>query len=144
MENVDFVTSGAARTAKWRASIKKRQLPETDDLDTAIASAFASFIAVFEQAPGLENQQAAEGMRRQIVKALTRAGYCGDETEVRASNRLYYLQMVARHPDASAADKRRWELGPPPEDVVDPADMPDDDDDQSWQYDEQDEGGYDD
>lgn len=109
----EYVSAGAARTARWRAAIKQRSIPETDDLDTAIATAFAAFIAHYRRSSLLEHQQAANGMTDLIIKALTAAGYCGDETARRAENRLYYLQMTARHPDASATAKRRWELGPP-------------------------------
>lgn len=109
----EYVSAGAARTARWRASIKHRAIPETDDLDTAMAVAFAAFIGHYQRSTLLEHQQAANGMMGLIVKALTAAGYCGDETARRAENRLYYLQMTARYPDASATAKRRWELGPP-------------------------------
>lgn len=109
----EYVSAGAARTARWRAAIKKRSIPETDDLDTAIASAFSAFIGHYQRSGLLEHQQAANGMVLLIGKALQDAGYCGDEALRRAENRLYYLQLVARHPDASATAKRRWELGPP-------------------------------
>ena len=109
----EYVSAGAARTARWRAAIKQRSLPETDDLDTAIASAFSAFIGHYQRSGLLEHQQAANGMVRLIGKALQDAGYCGDEALRRAENRLYYLQMVSRYPSASASAKRRWELGPP-------------------------------
>lgn len=113
MDAEDYVSAGAARTAKWRAAVKRRSIPETDDLDTAMAVAFAAFIGLYQRSTLLENQKAADGMVSLIVKALADAGYCGDECARRAENRLYYLQMVSRHPDASASAKRRWELGPP-------------------------------
>lgn len=112
MEPEEYVSAGAARTARWRAAIKQRSLPETDDLDTAIASAFSAFIGHYQRSGLLEHQQAANGMVRLIGKALQDAGYCGDEALRRAENRLYYLQMVSRYPSASASEKRRWELGP--------------------------------
>lgn len=138
----EYVSAGAARTARWRASIKQRAIPETDDLDTAVASAFAAFIGHYQRSGLLEHQQAADGMMRLIGKALQDAGYCGDEALRRAENRLYYLQMIARHPDASATAKRRWELGPPdPE-----ADIMEHDIDPMYEggYDVQDEDAYDD
>lgn len=113
MDAEDYVSAGAARTARWRASVKRRSIPETDDLDTAIAAAFSAFVGHYQRSGLLEHQQAANGMVRLIGKALQDAGYCGDEALRRAENRLYYLQMVSRHPDASASAKRRWELGPP-------------------------------
>jgi len=109
----EFVSAGAARTARWRAAVKRRSIPETDDLDTAMATAFAVFIGLYQRSALLENQTAATGMVSLIVKALQDAGYCGDECTRRAGSRLYYLQMVSRFPDASATAKRRWELGPP-------------------------------
>lgn len=109
----EYVSAGAARTARWRASVKRRAIPETDDLDTAMATAFAAFIGFYQRSTLLENQQAAGGMVSLIVKALQDAGYCGEECARRAENRLYYLQMVSRYPTASATTKRRWELGPP-------------------------------
>jgi len=112
----EYVSAGAARTARWRAAVKRRNIPETDDLDTAMATAFSAFIGYYQRSGLLENQTAADGMVSLIVKALQSAGYCGDECARRAENRLYYLQMVARHPDASASAKRRWELGPPDSD----------------------------
>lgn len=108
----EYVSAGAARTARWRASVKRRAIPETDDLDTAIATAFSAFIGLYQRSTLLENQQAATGMVRLIGKALQDAGYCGDEALRRAENRLYYLQMTSRYPDASAKQKRTWELGP--------------------------------
>lgn len=116
MNPQEYVTAGAARTARWRASIKKRSIPETDDLDTAIAAAFSAFIGHYQRSGLIEHQQAAQGMVRLIGKALQDAGYCGDESLRRAENRLYYLQMVSRYPDASAKQRRLWELGPGLED----------------------------
>lgn len=112
MNPEEYVSAGAARTARWRASIKKRSIPETDDLDTAIAAAFSAFVGHYQRSTLLEHQQAAQGMVRLIGKALQDAGYCGDESLRRAENRLYYLQMTSRYPDASATERRRWELGP--------------------------------
>ncbi|MBY3026509.1 hypothetical protein [Rhizobium leguminosarum] len=109
----EYVSAGAARTARWRAAVKRRSIPETDDLDTAIASAFSAFVGHYQRSGLLEHQQAANGMVLLIGKALQDAGYCGDEALRRAENRLYYLQMTSRYPDASATAKRRWELGPP-------------------------------
>lgn len=115
----EYVSAGAARTARWRAAVKRRSIPETDDLDTAMATAFAAFIGLYQRSTLLENQTAATGMVSLIVKALQDAGYCGDECARRAENRLYYLQMVSRFPDASATAKRRWELGSPdPEEAL--------------------------
>jgi hypothetical protein len=116
MRPEEYVSAGAARTARWRASVKKRAVPETDDLDTAIAAAFSAFIGHYQRSTLLEHQQAATGMVRLIGKALQDAGYCGDEALRRAENRLYYLQMSSRYPDASAKQKRLWELGPGLED----------------------------
>lgn len=113
MEPQEYVSAGAARTARWRAAIKQRSIPETDNLDTAIAAAFSAFIGHYQRSGLLEHQQAANGMVRLIGKALQDAGYCSDEALRRAENRLYYLQMTSRFPDASATAKRRWELGPP-------------------------------
>ncbi len=113
MELQEYVSTGAVRTARWRAAIKQRSIPETDDLDTAIASAFSAFIGHYQKSGLLEHQQAANGMVLLIGKALQDTGYCGDEALRRAENRLYYLQMTSRYPDASATTKRRWELGPP-------------------------------
>lgn len=136
------VSTGAARTARWRASVKRRSIPETDDLDTAIASAFSAFIGHYQRSGLLEHQRAAEGMVRLIGKALRDAGYCGDEALRRVENRLYYLQMTARYPDASASAKRRWELGPAdPESEIMERDEPDFDE---GDYDVQDEDAYDD
>lgn len=116
MDAVEYVTSGAARTAKWREKIRQRSIPETDDLDTSMATAFAAFIGHYQRSTLLEHQEAAQGMVRLIVRALQDAGYCGDECARRAEARLYYLQMTSRYPDAPAKLKRRWELGPPSED----------------------------
>ena len=116
MDAEEYVSAGAARTARWRASVKRRAIPETDDLDTAMATAFAAFIGIYQRSTLLENQKAADGMVSLIVKALQDAGYCGDECAKRAENRLYYLQMTSRYPDTSATAKRRWELGPPSDD----------------------------
>lgn len=141
MDAEEYVSAGAARTARWRASVKRRAIPETDDLDTAMASAFAAFIGYYQASQLLENQKAADGMMNLIVKALTAAGYCGDETQRRAVNRLYYLQMTGRHPDASASAKRTWELGPPdPEAAFMEVDEPPEDE---GDYDLQDEDAYD-
>ncbi len=119
MDSQEYVSAGAARTARWRAAVKRRSIPETDDLDTAIASAFAAFIGHYQRSGLLEHQQAAYGMVLLIGKALQDAGYCRDEALRRAENRLYYLQMVSRYPDAAAKAKRRWELGPPdPESAI--------------------------
>lgn len=117
MDAIEYVTEGAARTARWREKIRQRSIPETDDLDTAMATAFAAFIGHYQRSTLLEHQGAAQGMTRLIVKALQDAGYCGDECARRAQARLYYLQMTSRFPDAPAKLKRRWELGPPSEDV---------------------------
>lgn len=116
MDAVEYVTAGAARTARWREKIRQRSIPETDDLDTAMATAFAAFIGHYQRSTLLEHHQAAQGMTRLIVRALQDAGYCGDECSRRAEARLYYLQQVSRYPDAPAKLKRRWELGPPSED----------------------------
>lgn len=123
----EYVSAGAARTARWRASVKRRSIPETDDLDTAMATAFSAFIGHYQRSTLLEHQQAANGMVRLIGKALQDAGYCGDEALRRAENRLYYLQMVSRYPDASATEKRRWELGPGLDDEVFQDEEPDPD-----------------
>ncbi|WP_276118007.1 hypothetical protein [Pararhizobium qamdonense] len=142
MEPEEYVSAGAARTARWRASVKQRAIPETDDLDTAIASAFSAFVGHYQRSGLLEHQQAADGMVRLIGKALQDAGYCGDEAIRRAENRLYYLQMTSRHPDASATAKRRWELGPPdPEEAIMESDF---DPAYEGDYDIQDEDAYDD
>ncbi|KQQ61173.1 hypothetical protein ASF69_01745 [Rhizobium sp. Leaf311] len=90
----------------------------------------------------MEHQQAADGMVRLIGKALQDAGYCGDEAIRRAENRLFYLQMVSRYPDASAKAKRRWELGPPdPEAAIMEHDF---DATYEGEYDPTDEDAYDD
>lgn len=137
----EYVSAGAARTARWRASVKRRSIPETDDLDTAIASAFSAFIGHYQRSGLLEHQQAANGMVRLIGKALQDAGYCGDEALRRAENRLYYLQMISRYPSASASARRRWELGPPdPESEIMERDEPDFDD---GDYEPMDEDAYD-
>ncbi|MBY5684856.1 hypothetical protein HFO32_22290 [Rhizobium leguminosarum] len=142
MDAEEYVSAGAARTARWRASIKQRSIPETDDLDTAIATAFSAFIGLYQRSELLEHQQAAAGMTSLIVKALQDAGYCGDEAARRAENRLYYLQMGSRYPGASASVRRRWELGPPSEDDS----FMDEDPDPLFEgdYDPADEGVYDD
>ncbi|MFL0693673.1 MAG: hypothetical protein ACJLUP_16715 [Agrobacterium tumefaciens] len=116
MDAIEYVTAGAARTARWREKIRQRSIPETDDLDTAMATAFAAFIGRYQASTLVEHQEAANGMVRLIVRALQDAGYCGDECARRAVARLYYLQMTSRYPDAPAKLKKRWELGPPSED----------------------------
>lgn len=116
MDAIEYVSAGAARTARWREKIRQRSIPETDDLDTAMAVAFSAFIGHYQRSTLLEHQEAAQGMVRLITKALQDAGYCGDECARRAVARLYYLQQVSRYPDAPANIKRRWELGPPSED----------------------------
>lgn len=115
MDLIEYVTAGAARTARWREKIRQRSIPETDDLDTAMATAFAAFIGHYQKSSLLEHQEAAQGMTRLIMKALQDAGYCGDECARRAVARLYYLQMTSRYPDAPAKLRKRWELGPPSE-----------------------------
>ncbi|WP_062584707.1 hypothetical protein [Rhizobium sp. Leaf311] len=142
MDAQEYVSAGAARTARWRAAVKRRSIPETDDLDTAIASAFSAFIGHYQRSGLMEHQQAADGMVRLIGKALQDAGYCGDEAIRRAENRLFYLQMVSRYPDASAKAKRRWELGPPdPEAAIMEHDF---DATYEGEYDPTDEDAYDD
>ncbi|MCZ8158298.1 MAG: hypothetical protein O9256_00135 [Rhizobiaceae bacterium] len=116
MDAIEYVSAGAAKTAKWREKIRQRSIPETDDLDTAMAVAFSAFIGRYQTSTLVEHQEAANGMVRLIVRALQDAGYCGDECARRAVARLYYLQQVSRYPDAPAKLKRRWELGPPSED----------------------------
>lgn len=123
----EYVSAGAARTARWRASVKRRSIPETDDLDTAIATAFAAFICGYQRSTLVENQRAANNMVNLIVKVLMDAGYCNEETARRAENRLYYLQMTSWYPDASAKQKRIWELGPGLEDDIFSDEEPDPD-----------------
>lgn len=135
----EYVSAGAARTARWRASVKRRAIPETDDLDTAMATAFSAFIGLYQRSTLLENQQAATGMVRLIGKALQDAGYCGDEALQRAETRLYYLQMISRYPDASAKQRRLWELGPGLEDDIFSDEEPDPDAVDDVQYDPADE-----
>lgn len=107
-----------------------------------MATAFAAFIGLYQRSTLLENQKAATGMVSLIIKALQDAGYCGDECARRAENRLYYLQMTARYPDASATAKRKWELGPSdPESEIMERDEPDFDE---GDYDVQDDDAYDD
>lgn len=116
MDAIEYVSAGSARTAKWREKIKRRSIPETDDLDTAMATAFAAFIGKYQASSILENQNAATMMTSMIVKVLHDAGYDPEECWRRAEARVYYLQQVSRYPDAPAKLKRRWELGPPSED----------------------------
>lgn len=104
----EFVSAGAARTARWRAGLKDRKLPETDDVDTVLATAFASFVGQYHQSRGHRGP-----FLTLISDALRAAGFNIQEGFRRAEARLYYLEMTGRHPDASAAQKRRWELGRP-------------------------------
>lgn len=108
----EFVTAGAARTARWRAGLKKRKLPETDDIDTVLATAFAGFVDQYYQSRGHYGP-----FMKLMIDGLNAAGYCIQEGSRRTEARLFYLQMLSRHPDASATQKRRWELGPPSEDA---------------------------
>lgn len=135
----EYVSGGAARTARWRASVKRRAIPETDDLDTAIAAAFSAFIGYYQRSKLIDHQQAATGMVRLIGKVIQNSGYCGEESLRRAENRLYYLQMTSRYPDASATEKRRWELGPGLDDNVFHDKEPDHDAVDDVQYDPADE-----
>ena len=104
----ESISAGAARTARWRAGLKDRRLPETDDIDTVLATAFAGFVAQYYESRGHHGPFLAL-----ISDALRAAGFSNQEGSRRAEARLYYLEMTGRHPDASAAQKRRWELGRP-------------------------------
>lgn len=105
----ESISAGAARTARWRAGLKDRRLPETDDIDTVLATAFAGFVGQYFQSRGHHGPFLAL-----ISDALRAAGFNNQEGSRRAEARLYYLEMIGRHPDASAAQKRRWELGRAP------------------------------
>ncbi len=112
MDAIEHVTAGAARTARWRAGLRHRGLPETDDIDTVLATAFASFVDRYFQSRGHYGP-----FMTMVAEALRSAGYCTQEGSRRAEARLYYLQKITKHPEASAAQRRRWELGRPPEDA---------------------------
>ncbi|KPF43007.1 hypothetical protein [Rhizobium sp. AAP43] len=112
MGAIEYVTAGAARTARWRAGLRQRGLPETDDIDTVLATAFASFVDRYFESRGHYGP-----FMTMVAEALRSAGYCTQEGSRRAEARLYYLHMLTSHPGASAAQRRRWELGRPPEDA---------------------------
>jgi hypothetical protein len=140
---MEEIGTSAERTRRWRQGIRQRRVPEVDDLDTAAATALAIYIAREAGSGDPTRVALSEGLQAVVVAALKGAGYCADESARRIENRVFYLQQVSRHPDASAANKRRWELGPMPADFDIPDAMGDVPDDIGF-YDPQDEDGYND
>lgn len=112
-------TTGADRTRRWRQSLRDRRIPETDDIDTAAATALALYLASVERTGSPEGQQVSDALRALVERSLVRAGYDDQASADRARTRIYYLQMLARYPDAPSAQKRLWERGPLPADFTD-------------------------
>jgi len=143
------------RMIEYRARLAEKGDQETDVVDTALSAALSRYIEASVGtgtkegcvvAATLENL-AVQGLVRKAmadVKATKRVldrDVVEDAARRRVANRIYYLQMIQRHPDATESDRRRFLMGPMPygADPLDWDDAPDihlieEPDDQPYAY----------
>lgn len=127
------------RMVEYRARLADQGQQETDAVDAAMAAALSRYIEATIDTGTSEGQLVAarlEGLAVQNVvrKSMSDAAKDGrvlDQEAVeaaarrRVAGRIYYLQMIRRHPAASESDRRRFLLGPMPF-GADPLDWSDD------------------
>jgi len=101
------------RQIKYREGLEDRREPETDAVDTALAQALSAYLhALLEEgsADGHRVNTALKGLAR---RSLVSSGYSDDASQRRLEIRTFYLSMAARHPAATAAQRKLWLLGQP-------------------------------
>lgn len=118
--------------------MRERRIPESDDVDTAAAQALAIYLASVEKTGTAEGVQVSEAIRAVVERVLVKQGYDDEASAQRASARLYYLQMLARYPNAPASQKRLWERGPLPDDFMNISEDDEPRRQDDWAYEEQD------
>lgn len=147
--------AGRHRMIEYRARLAEKGEQETDAVDTALSAALSRYIEASQGTGTREGIIVAEALERMAVQGLVRKALADarasrrvlDRTTVEASaqrrvaNRIYYLQMIQRHPEATEGDRRRFLMGPMPygADPLDWDDAPDihvieEPDDQPYAY----------
>lgn len=133
---------GRHRQIKYRGGLAQSGRIEIDAVDTSLAQALSMYIDSSVRFGSAADQQAAWHLeniavhalfkrvmasRRRQGHTLTDPDQLALELRERVASRIYYLQMIQMHPSASAADKRRFAMGPVLH-VPDPLDWDDDPD----------------
>ncbi|TZG36637.1 hypothetical protein [Agrobacterium sp. B1(2019)] len=143
------------RMIEYRARLAEKGEQETDAVDTALSAALSRYIEASLDTGTKEGQLVAATLEGMAVQGLVRKSIDDakavnrvlDRATVeaaaqrRVANRIYYLQMIQRHPDATEGDRRRFLIGPAPygADPLDWDDAPDihlieEPDDQPYAY----------
>ena len=119
--------AGRHRQIKYRGGMAQSGRIEIDAVDTSLAQALSMYIDSSVRFGSAADQQAALHLENIAVNALfkrvtvsrRRQGQplldpdqLALELRERVASRIYYLQMIQLHPTASAADKRRFAMGP--------------------------------
>jgi len=142
---------------EYRARLAERGEKETDAVDTALSAALSRYIEASVNTGTDEGRLVAATLEAMAVQGLVRKAMADAKAERRVldrdaveaaarrrvANRIYFLQMVQRHPDATQADRKRFLLGPMPygADPLDWDDEPDiyvteEPDDHPYDYDD--------
>jgi len=120
---------GRHRQIKYRSGLAQSGRIEIDAVDTSLAQALSMYIDSSVRFGSAADQKAALHLENIAVNALfkrvmasrrkqsqspTDPEQLSLELRERVASRIYYLQMIQLHPNASPADKRRFALGPVP------------------------------
>lgn len=117
--------AGRHRMIEYRARLAVKGEKETDAVDTALGAALSRYIEASMRTGTEEGKLVAAALERMAVQALVRKaladakakGIFLDQATVEASarrrvaGRIYYLQMIQRHPEATESDRRRFMMG---------------------------------
>lgn len=147
--------AGRHRMIEYRSRLALKGDQETDAVDTALSTALSRYIEASVRTGTQEGQLVAAALEGMAVQALVRKAMADAKkarrvldravaeaaARHRVAGRIYYLQMVQRHPAATESDRKRFMMGPMPfgADPLDWDDAPDihvteEPDDQPYAY----------
>lgn len=101
------------RQIKYREGLEHRGEPETDAVDTALAQALAAYLHALLEEGSADGHRVNTALLDLARRSLVSSGYSADVSKRRVEIRTYYLAMAARHPGATASQRKLWLLGPP-------------------------------